>query len=139
MKTKLMKMAICALAVVAVGGCASTGGGGMSDADMIQGVLDDMMAALLAQDVEKMVSFYADDFSSDTGDKAATQEFLEGAKDNGLLEDLEIDTSELEISVDGTSATAEPITLETSIGAIALGFELQKRGGSWVVTYQSQS
>ena len=138
MKTKLMKVAICALAVAAVGGCASTGGGGMGDADMIQSLLDDMMAALLVQDVAKMVSFYADDSSSETGDKAATQEFLEGAKDQGILEDIEIDTSELEISVDGTSATAEPIILETAIGTITLGFELQKRGGSWVVTYQTQ-
>ena len=141
MKMKLMKVAICALAVMAVGGCQSTygGGGGASDTDMIQSILDDMMAALQAQDVAKMVSFYSDDFTSDNGDKAATQEFLEGAKDQGFLEDLEIDLSELEISVDGDSATAEPVTLEGAFGVLTLGFELQKRGGSWIVTSQSQS
>ena len=141
MKMKLMKVAICALAVVAVGGCASTygGGGGASDADMIQGLIDDMMAALQAQDVAKMVSFYSDDFTSDNGDKAATEEFLAGAKDQGFLEDMEIDVSELQISVDGDSATVEPITLEGAFGVLTLGFELQKRGGSWVVTSQTQS
>ena len=140
MKMKLMKVAICALAVAAVGGCESTygGGGGASDADMIQSVLDDMMAALQAQDVEKMVSFYSDDFTSDNGDKEETKEFLVGAKDQGFLEDMEIDTSELEISIDGDSATAEPVTLEGAFGVLTLGFELQKRGGSWVVTSQSQ-
>ena len=141
MKMKLMKMAICTLAVITVGGCESTygGGGGASDTDMIQSVLDDMMAALQAQDVDKMVSFYSDDFTSDNGDKAATQEFLAGAKDQGFLEDLEIDISELQIAVDGDSATAEPITLEGAFGELTLGFELQKRGGSWIVTSQSQS
>ena len=52
---------------------------------------------------------------------------------------MEIDISELQIAVDGDSATAEPNTLEGAFGVLTLGFELQKRGGSWVVTSQSQS
>jgi hypothetical protein len=138
MKT-LMKMAVCGLAVVVMAGCASGGGGGASDTDIIQGIINDAMTALKAQDIDAMVSNYSDDFESDQGGGVAEmKEFLSGAQEQGFLDGIEIDMAGTEINVEGEKATAGPIDLEGAFGALTLEFELGKRDGQWQVTYQSQ-
>ena len=132
-----MKFGVVALALVGMIGCA--GGGGASDEEMIQGIVDQAMAALKAQDIEAMTSAYADDFTSDQGGgKAEMVEFLNGAKEQGFLDGIQVDTTNLVITVDGDKATAKPIDLEGAFGALTVEFELQKRDGEWLVTYQSQ-
>lgn len=139
MKT-LMKMAVCGLAVVVLTGCAGGGGGGgASDTDIIQGIINDAMTALKAQDIDAMVSNYSDDFESDQGGGVPEmKEFLQGAQEQGFLDGIEIDQSGTEIKVEGDKATAGPIDLEGAFGALTLEFELGKRDGQWKVTYQSQ-
>ena len=137
----LLKMSVMALAVVVVAGCASNGGSskGPSDADVISGIVADMLAALGAQDIEKMVEKYSDDFESDQGgDRAATVEFLNAAKEGGLLDGLEVDQSSMETTIEGEKASVGPVELEGSFGAMTLEFDLEKRDGSWVVVYMAQ-
>lgn len=140
MKAFGMKLALCAMLAMVMVGCAGYGsGGGMSDEDTIQSIIDDAMAALQAGDIEAMVSAYdVDTFESDNGGVAGTKEFLEGAKEQGFLDDIEIDLSSLVITVDGDSATAKPVDLEGAFGALTLEFDLKKIGGVWKVTYQTQ-
>jgi hypothetical protein len=133
-----MKWGVMAVAVVAMAGCA-TYGGGMSDEEAIQKIVDDAMTALQAQDIDAMVMAYSDDFESDQGGgKDETREFLQGAKEQGFLDGIEVDTSNLVIEVNGDTATAKPIDLEGAFGALTLEFELAKRDGAWMVVYQSQ-
>lgn len=137
MKAMTLKYGMVALAIVSLVGCA--GGGGQSDDEMIKGIVDQAMAALQAQDIDAMTAFYADDFKSDQGGgKAEMKEFLNGAKEQGFLDDIKVDTANLVITVDGEKATAKPIDLEGAFGALTIEFELAKRDGQWVVTYQSQ-
>ncbi len=140
MKAIGLNLAVCALAVIAFAGCESTGGGGgVSDEEMIRSLVVDAMAALQAQDIETMVANYADSFESDQGGgKAETQEFLEGAKEQGFLDDIQVDLDSMVIEVDGTKATAQPIELEGAFGALTIEFELEKIDGRWQVTYQAQ-
>jgi hypothetical protein len=140
MKAMMMKAAMCAMAVVVLAGCATSGGGGgMSDEDAIKALVDSAMAALKAQDIDTMVMNYADTFESDQGGGVAeTKEFLVGAKEQGFLDGIEVDTSSMEIAVDGSKASAKPIDLEGAFGALTLEFELEKIDGAWKVTYQSQ-
>jgi hypothetical protein len=130
--------------IVAMVGCASTGGGGAAaapkgptDQEMIQKMMIDVMAALTAKDVEKMVSYYADDFTSDNGDKAATVAFLNGAKDQGFLDGIVVKTDAMAINVEGETATVGPVNLEGAFGALGLNFGLVKREGKWLVKSQS--
>jgi len=133
-----MKFGVVALALVGLIGCAG-GGGGASDEEMIQGIVDQAMAALKAGDIDAMTAPYSDDFTSDQGGgKAEMVEFLKGAKEQGFLDGIQVDTSNLVITVDGAKATAKPIDLEGAFGALTVEFELQKRDGQWFVTYQSQ-
>lgn len=138
MKAIAMKVGVVALTVATVIGCAGTGGG-MSDEEQIKSLVDDAMAALQAQDIDAMVAFYSDDFESDQGGgKAEMKTFLEGAKEQGFLEDMQVDMSNMVIEVDGDKATAKPIDLEGAFGALTVEFDLAKRDGQWVITYQSQ-
>jgi hypothetical protein len=127
-------------------GCASTGGGGAAkapkpptDQEMIQQMMIDVMAALTAKDVDKMVSYYADDFTSDNGDKAATTAFLNGAKDQGFLDGVVVKTDAMKIDIAeaGDTATVGPVNLEGAFGALGLNFGLVKRAGKWLVKSQS--
>jgi hypothetical protein len=126
-----------------VTGCASTGGGaakapaGPTDQELIQQMMIDVMAALTAKDVEKMVSYYADDFTSDNGDKAATVAFLSGAKDQGFLDGIVVKTDAMVITVEGETAKVGPVNLEGAFGALGLNFGLAKRDGKWLVVSQS--
>lgn len=135
----LLKMSVLALSMVVMAGCASTGGGGASDEDVVNGIVTEMMAALAAQDIDKMVSFYSEDFESDQGgDRAATQEFLAGAKEQGFLDGVEVDSASSETTVEGDKASVGPIDLEGAFGALTLEFDLEKRDGSWIVVYMAQ-
>ena len=136
----ILKYGVLALAMVTMAaGCASGGGGGASDAEVIDGMVTDMLAALEGQDIDKMVSYYSEDFESDQGgDKAATKEFLAGAKEQGFLEGIEVDSSSSETVVEGDKATVGPIDLEGAFGALTLEFDLEKRNGSWIVVYMAQ-
>lgn len=140
MKAIGLKMGVCALAVVALAGCESIGGGGVSDEQLIQNLIDDAMAGLQAGDIDAMMANYADSFESDQGGgKAEMKEFLEGAKEQGFLDDIGVDMSNLVIAVDGDKASAKPINLEVAaLGALTLEFELEKIDGAWQVTYQVQ-
>lgn len=139
MKAMAMKFGVMALVLLAVVGCAGGGGGGKSDEEMIKEVVDAAMAGLQAQDITTMTANYADDFKSDQGGgKAEMIEFLNGAKEQGFLDGIKIDTSKMVTTVDGEKATAKPINLEGAFGALTVDLELQKREGKWVVTYQAQ-
>ncbi|HVR27919.1 MAG TPA: hypothetical protein VMS86_00165 [Thermoanaerobaculia bacterium] len=137
----------CLLAIAVVlgaAGCASTGGGaaatapaGPTDEELIQRMMIDVLAALTAKDVDTMVSYYADDFTSDNGDKAATQAFLEGAKEQGFLEGIVVKTDAMTITVAGETAQVGPVNLEGAFGALALNFGLAKRDSKWLVVSQA--
>ncbi len=136
---------VAALIVAMVGCASSTGGGGgaekapkgPTDEEMIQQMMIDVMAALTAKDVDKMVSYYADDFTSDNGDKAATVAFLNGAKEQGFLDGIVVKTDAMTIAVEGETAKVGPVNLEGAFGALGLNFGLAKRAGKWLVVSQS--
>lgn len=136
----LLKMSMMAMALVAMAGCASTGGGGgASDADLIDAMVSEMLAALEAQDIEKMVANYSDDFESDQGgDRDATKEFLNAAKEGGLLDGIEVDQSSMKTTIEGDKASVGPVDLEGSFGAMTIEFDLEKRDGAWLVVYMAQ-
>ena len=142
-RLKSMRWMFAAAAILLLAGCATSGGGGSSappppsNEEVIEGMVAAAMEALAAKDIDGLVAAYADDFSSDNGDKADTVAFLQGAADQGFLDGLEIDSSGLEIIVDGDTATAGPVALEGAFGAASLSFDLEKRDGKWWVVSQT--
>lgn len=132
-----------ALVLTVLAACASAGGGGgmpaPSDEELIGELMNKVMDALKAGDVDSMVMSYSDDFSSDQGGKPEMQQFLQGAKEQGFLDGIEVDLAGMTVSVEGDSATAEPVEVSGAFGALSLSFGLQKRDGAWIITSQNTS
>ena len=96
--------------------------------------------ALGANDISKAMMAIADDFENDQGlDKSGQTEFLQGAADQGVLEDMEIDNTSRQITISGDTATVGPTVVEGSFGTITFEFKLEKRDGRWLIVYSSQS
>jgi len=137
MKAQKLLVGCFALTALVVAGCAGGHSKGPSDTEMIQQIVTDAMAGMVAQDIDVMLASYAPDFQSDNGDLEATRDFLQGIKDAGFLQDIDVDLTGLAIAIDGDTATAGPVVLLAAIGEIGLNFDLEKREGTWLVVSQS--
>ncbi len=76
--------------------------------------------------------------TSDQGSLDDQRSFLEGAKEQGFLDGITSDTANMEIAVDGMSATAGPVDLEGAFGTLSVTYELEKRDGRWLIVSGTQ-
>jgi ketosteroid isomerase-like protein len=124
---------------VLVCGCAIFGKG-PTDEELIASRIEGMKAAFLAKDLDKIMDGYSEDYEGEmAGSKEEMREFIEGAMDQGMLDDVEVDTTDAETKIDGDTATVEPVELSTDMGSLVIGYELKKEAdGAWriVTTYQ---
>ena len=114
-------------------GCA-TGGSGPSDEELVQGVISQYLAALKAVDLDTAFALYSDDYQGTFGDKETEKVFLEDAKDQGYLDGMAFDVSDLAVTIDGASAEATGIVSDTPMSTADVELKLEKRGGAWVIT-----
>jgi ketosteroid isomerase-like protein len=140
MRNWTLKTGVLALAIVAMGaGCATGGGGGMSDEEAIAAQMAKFQAAMIALDLDSAFVMVADDFEMSDGlGKDEYKEFLTQLKDAGQFDGVEFSTDDLVVVVDGKTAEAGPMLVEGAFGAATLEFELEKRDGEWVVVYINQ-
>lgn len=131
--TKYAKyVGICALALAVGLGCA-TAAKGPSDQEQIQSVLNKWGQSLVAKDVNALMALYSENFQAQGRGKADMKEFIEDAIDEGYLEDAKVDTSAVQIAIEGDTATATPITLEGPAGSMSLRLDLSKENGQWLI------
>lgn len=133
--------ALCTLLIFGLVGCASAPAAPPppTDEELVTTLVNNTLAALQAKDIDTMLSVYSDDFQSDQGqDKTATEQFLKAVNEQGFLDGIELDTSAMTVAVDGDAATVEGVGLTGAFGVLTLGFGLEKRDGSWLVTSQTQ-
>ena len=95
-----------------------------------------MLDALVAQDVEQAMTFFADDLRSARGGKAELQKFLESMKSGGQLNGSSSSFDGVQVDVQGTSGTLSGASLRGGFGALPLAFRLEQRTGSWVIVEQ---
>ena len=120
------------LAVVAFG-CA--GMGGPNDETLIMGVITDYVAAMDAGNVDDLMALYSKDFTDARG---TTYDELRSRLDRMLplisQYEVEIDTSEVVVTVDGNSAEAGPVVLTGAGRSMSSNLILAKEGGTWRIT-----
>lgn len=110
-----------------------------SDQELITALVVKSLDLIKAGDITNLMTNYSDDFSSDQGmNKAAMQQFLEGARDQGFLEGFTANTSAMAVEVTGDTAKVTGATVEGAFGVLNLGFGLAKRNGAWIITSQTQ-
>jgi len=132
-RSVVTKLGASVLAVLLVCGCA-TFGKGPSDEELIAATIQQWSTALAAQDADKVMATYSENFeSADMPDKEAMRELIEMAIDQGFLEDVEVITDEAETVIEGTEATFGPVELSGAMGSMTFDFTLQKEDGAWLI------
>ena len=128
----LVKLGAGVLAVLLCG-CATLGKG-PSDEELIAATIEQWSAGLAAQDADKVMATYSEDFeSADMPDKDSMAELIEMAIDQGFLEDVEVIADEAETVIEGDTATFGPVELSGAMGSMMFDFELQKEAGAWLI------
>jgi len=105
----------------------------LTDKELIDALTQEYLAALQAQDIDKMMAAYSDDFEGENGEsKDDIREFLSGAKDQGYLEDIEANMDPCEIKIEGGKATVGPVEYSSALGSLTFEFTMKKDpDGMW--------
>jgi hypothetical protein len=113
------------------GGCAMFATG-PSDEEMIAATMDTMFAATAAQDLDKMMALYSEDYMGENGEgKAEVRDFLAEAIDMGYMEELKVTSEEMKITVEGDTATAGPVGYDIMGNELSIAYNLKKEDGTW--------
>lgn len=135
MRTASLVLAVAVMAG-AIGGCATSSGGG-DPVEQLKAVMGDFIAAQKAKDVEKCVAFFSDDFESDQGTgKDSMTAYYQGLVDQGVFDDIEVSMENCEFAIDGNTVTVGPVDYETPAGGASYEYEFTKESdGIWRITY----
>jgi len=130
-RSDLLKVGVVALVVVC--GCAAFGKG-PSDEELIGALVEKWKAAVIAQDIDAQMALLSEDFEGSEGDKAETGEFMLQVKEMGYLEDAQVLLEEAELTIEGNTATVDPIEIETAMGVATVELTLTKEAAGWTIT-----
>ena len=135
-KSQIAVLLVAGVLVVA-GGCEM---GGLSDEAQLTAALGQWKAATEAQDIDKMMEPYSEDYEGGRGEgKEGVRQFLSGMKEEGALEDIDMDISEAEIEIEGDEATVGPIIYAGDWGEVEMTRILKKESdGVWRVVGTEQ-
>jgi len=131
-KQIIVAMSVCVLAVLLVAGCA-TGGKGPTDEEQIMNNLLAAKAALLEKDTDAIRALMSDDwYHPEVGGPDEAMDLLQQGIDMGMVDDVEIDLEDAEVTVEGDEATIYPIVVSVPMGSATLEFECVKEDGKWL-------
>jgi len=109
---------------------------GPTDEELLGDLLRGWQAAMDARDVDKVMTFYSKDFMSPQGAdyegmKEALERFVPQFDDYGV----KLSSADASITIEGDTATIEPITLEADMGSMTLSLIATKEApGVWRIT-----
>lgn len=121
--------------VTVLGGCASLKKG-PSDQELITQVVKNYQTDLQKGDVDAVMTQFSSDYSDGEGrDKAGLKDFLNQAKDQGYLDDIEVNIDDMKITINDDTATAGPVGLYGNFGGIDVTLGLKEESeGNWLIT-----
>ncbi|HUW59862.1 MAG TPA: hypothetical protein VMZ06_02560 [Candidatus Bathyarchaeia archaeon] len=128
-------LVVSVLMVAMLGGCA-TGGKGPTPLEQVQQSLAGWSAAAEAKDVDKLMSFVAENFeSNEWPDKESYKAFVQDSIDMGYLDDLDVATDKTTITFEGEDkAIAYPVELNASFGSATIKAIFTEEDGKWLVS-----
>jgi ketosteroid isomerase-like protein len=130
-KTTLLPSIIAGCVILGLAGCASMSKG-PSDKDLIQNLLNEWKSATEAQDLDKMMACFSNDFRGDEGGKDEMRAFLANFIDSGNLDGAEVDLEKAETIIEGNTASVLSTWLSSTAGSLGVDLDLQKDpDGAW--------
>jgi ketosteroid isomerase-like protein len=102
--------------MASVGACAAVDG----QTEAVSQALENHHANLKSQDVEKIMASFSDDYLSGPGmDKAGLRTYYEDLVSRSTFEFMEIGVADSKISIEGDSATVQPVVYYTLVSTAA--------------------
>ena len=134
--TMLHKTLTLGLATVLMLGAGCAGMHGASDEELLTDLLETWATAFQAVDAETTLALYSEDYESEyTPNKAAMRQFLESDRAQDFLSQMDIDTTEAQTTIEGDTATIEPIHM----GQFSLSLSLAKESDGWKIVNSGMS
>jgi hypothetical protein len=100
---------------------------GPSDEQLIKTTMNSWKQAIIAQDVDAIVTNYSDNFSSERGGgKEELRGFMERAIDEGWLENIDINLEIAQLTITDDTAEYSPVEIVGDAGEMELDFKLKK-------------
>jgi ketosteroid isomerase-like protein len=103
------------------------------DRAQVMAVAQQWKQGLLANDISRVMSFYADTFTSEFGNKAAIKEIMAELGQKMVDEDGRIVLEDTDIVVNGDRASVKPVSIGTRKGAVCRSLYLAKEDGRWLI------
>jgi ketosteroid isomerase-like protein len=121
--------------LMGVSGCVE-----VNDKQQISDSMKQWKRALQQEDIDMMLSDYSEDYQGEGGEtKEQVHDFLEGMKSEGVLSGTIMDLSDAEVTIDGDTATVEPIRYVGDWGEMATSRVLKKeKDNTWRVIETSE-
>jgi len=107
----------------------------------VTAVLAGFQTAWEAQDVDKVMAAYSDEYSDSSGaDKSSVRAFYSGLVAQGKLQETAMDLKRCGIAVDGDSATAAPVIYSSAAAKTWSRYTLEKEAdGVWRIVNSEQT
>jgi len=129
-KSAIIKLGVGVLTIVMIGGCQL----GPSNEELINATMTDWKAALIAQDLDKLMAVYSENYVSTSGEpKASMREFMAGVFEEGILDDVEVNLEDATTTIEGGKAEVRPIELSTVMLDKTIELTLKKENGDWLI------
>lgn len=93
-------------------------------------------AAAVAEDIDALMATYSDNFEHyEYGTKSTLRLFLSDLIAQGMLSGASVSLADMDVRIDGSTATAYPVDLEAAFGGATLEFVLREQAsGAWLIT-----
>ena len=132
-RSVILNLSPVVLAAFLVCGC-QTLGVGPSDEELISTTMAEWKAALVAQDIDKLMAAYSENYVSTRGTgKDSIREFMARAFEQSFLDSVEVKIEDAQITIEGDKATYGPVEFVSDRGTFTLEYKLQKEDGAWFI------
>ncbi len=130
-KLVITKLGVSVLIVVLAGGCQI---GGPSDEKLIKNAMADWKAALTAQNLDKVMTAYSENYVSQRGSgKDSIREFMTRVFDEGWMENVNVNLEEVTTTIEEDKAQFGPVAFISDSGTMKIDYTLQKENGAWLI------
>lgn len=130
-KPVIINLGVAILIVVLAGGCQSSG---LTDEKLINTTMTDWKAALTAQDLDRLMATYSDNYVSDRASgKDSVQERMTRIFEQGWMDNVNVNLEGAAITIDGDKAEFGPVEFTSDEGLFKRQFTLQKESGTWLL------
>jgi hypothetical protein len=130
-ETVIINVGAAVLILVLAGGCQI---GGLSDEELISWTMTDWKAALTAQDLDRLMAAYSENYVSNRADsKDAARERMTRIFERGWMDNVKVNLENAKITIDGDKAKFGPVEFISDEDMFTYEYTLQKEYGAWFI------